>query len=71
MTPSVSLCPACRKAVPRSEELRPASFPFCNDRCRLVDLGKWLDGEYVLPEPIGPDDEEAIQRVLAARLGEG
>jgi len=37
----------------------------------LVDLGRWLDGEYVLPEPISPDDDEAIQKVLAARLGEG
>jgi hypothetical protein len=24
----------------------PADFPFCTDRCRLVDLGKWLDGEH-------------------------
>jgi len=57
--------------VPTEPTLRPKAFPFCNDRCRLVDLGRWLDGEYVLPAPIGPDDEEAIQEVLAARLGEG
>jgi endogenous inhibitor of DNA gyrase (YacG/DUF329 family) len=45
-------------------------FPFCNERCRLVDLSKWLNGEHVLPSPIDPEDEEAIQEVLAARLGE-
>jgi len=70
MKAAVSVCPACRKVVPTDPELRPETFPFCNDRCRWVDLSKWLNGEYVLPAPIGPDDEEAIQEVLAARLEE-
>ena len=25
------------------------AFPFCSERCRLLDLGKWLDGEYRVP----------------------
>ncbi len=42
-------CPICRKPVaPR--EGNPA-FPFCSDRCRLVDLGKWLGEEYRIPGP--------------------
>jgi len=28
-------------------------FPFCSRRCRLVDLGKWIDGEYRISEPAG------------------
>ena len=24
----------------------PRHFPFCSQRCKAVDLGKWLDGEY-------------------------
>lgn len=40
-------CPICEKAVPPREENR--AFPFCSDRCRLVDLGKWLGGEYRIP----------------------
>ncbi len=67
---SVSICPACRKAVPTEQKLRPATFPFCNERCKLIDLGKWLTGEYVLPEPISHDDDAAIQEVLTARTGE-
>lgn len=31
--------------VEKSEPL-PVSFPFCSDRCRLIDLGKWFDDEY-------------------------
>lgn len=23
-------------------------FPFCSERCKLLDLGKWLDGGYVV-----------------------
>ncbi len=40
-------CPICGKPVaPR--DANPA-FPFCSDRCKLVDLGKWLGEEYRVP----------------------
>ena len=33
------------------------AFPFCSDRCRLLDLGKWLGEEYRIPGPrLGDDD---------------
>ena len=25
------------------------AFPFCSERCRLLDLGNWLDERYVVP----------------------
>lgn len=67
----VLLCPSCRKVVPREPALRPTTFPFCSDRCRMADLGRWFAQEYVVPRPLGPDDAEAIEEVLAARQGEG
>jgi hypothetical protein len=30
-------------------------FPFCSDRCKLIDLGRWLSGRYQLP--VADDDE--------------
>jgi endogenous inhibitor of DNA gyrase (YacG/DUF329 family) len=32
---------------------------FCSQRCKLIDLGKWFGGEYVISEPLpaGPPDE--------------
>ena len=24
----------------------PTHFPFCSQRCKTIDLGKWLNGEY-------------------------
>jgi uncharacterized protein len=40
-------CPTCKKAA------TPAGnkyFPFCCERCQLVDLGRWLDEEYRIPD---------------------
>ena len=49
-------CPICRKpAPPRAGN--PA-FPFCSDRCKLIDLGKWLGEEYRVPGPRAGDGAE-------------
>ena len=48
-------CPICKKPVlPRAEN---RAFPFCSDRCRLVDLAKWLGEEYRIPGPRPGDGE--------------
>ena len=47
-------CPICKKAVKNSD----ADFPFCSDRCRSIDLGKWATGAYVIPAPLTGNDEE-------------
>ena len=39
-------CPTCKGTVPAEPEARTRDFPFCSERCRLVDLGRWLSGEY-------------------------
>lgn len=45
-------CPTCKGRVPADPEARTRDFPFCCERCRLVDLGRWLSGEYrVVGEP--------------------
>jgi endogenous inhibitor of DNA gyrase (YacG/DUF329 family) len=35
-------------------------FPFCSDRCRIIDLGKWASGGHVVPSP-ATDHGEAIE----------
>lgn len=40
-------CPVCQKPV-QTQENNPF-LPFCCERCKLVDLGKWLDEKYVIP----------------------
>jgi len=46
-------CPICKKTVKSTD----ADFPFCSDRCRLIDLGKWASGGYVIASPITDSDE--------------
>ena len=41
-------CPMCKKPVLVGAE----DFPFCSERCRLLDLGKWASGEYVIDSPV-------------------
>jgi len=51
-------CPTCKK--PADDVYKP----FCSKRCADLDLGKWLDGAYViagsspLDHSIGSDDDE-------------
>lgn len=52
-------CPICRKPVPIAVAERPSTFPFCGERCRLIDLGRWADGAYVVPgRPVVGDGAE-------------
>lgn len=52
-------CLICQKPVDQKTR------PFCSDRCRLVDLNRWLNGSYAIPVLDGagvdgiPDEDEA------------
>ena len=37
-------CPTCKAVVTASDP----EFPFCSERCRTIDLGKWASGAYVI-----------------------
>jgi endogenous inhibitor of DNA gyrase (YacG/DUF329 family) len=43
-------CPICKKSVEESEPNRSGWFPFCSQRCKLIDLGRWLDGKYQIAD---------------------
>jgi endogenous inhibitor of DNA gyrase (YacG/DUF329 family) len=46
-------CPICGK--PATE----TSKPFCSERCRDVDLNRWLSGSYAIPGRATDEDEDA------------
>lgn len=49
-------CPICEREFERGES--PA-VPFCSDRCRLIDLGRWLGEGYAMPgKPAGGSEQE-------------
>jgi endogenous inhibitor of DNA gyrase (YacG/DUF329 family) len=58
MTTKTLPCPICKKPVPVDSE----NVPFCSDRCRLIDLGKWASGDYKISSPIlDPDLLEDLE----------
>lgn len=58
-------CPTCGTVVTVQDE----EFPFCSERCRTIDLGKWASGAYRISSPVvDPDVLEGIDRL---KRGEG
>ena len=47
-------CPICKKELPVDAASTLKTFPFCNDRCRNVDLFRWAEGKYAIVEPLDP-----------------
>jgi endogenous inhibitor of DNA gyrase (YacG/DUF329 family) len=41
------ICPNCAKKFAVTEEIRPFR-PFCCKRCKMADLGQWLQEKYVV-----------------------
>lgn len=64
-------CPVCDKPV--SLETTP-TVPFCSERCRLIDLGRWLDESQAIPLPArrgaGLGDDEPDEGDRAAVVPE-
>lgn len=62
-------CPTCKRlfVVPSDgASNQRKSFPFCSERCKLIDLGAWLDAEYRIPT--APDDD--FDETLIEDLGD-
>lgn len=51
-------CPICKKNVFKPSKDKNQSgkaavfFPFCSERCKMVDLYAWLESEYIISTPV-------------------
>jgi hypothetical protein len=54
-------CPTCEKEFDPSQS---SAKPFCSERCRTIDLGRWLDESYSLP--VVPEADERPEADPAA-----
>ena len=76
-------CPICKRPIhdgaERDDGAKGAAgtergkdaFPFCSTRCKLVDLGAWLDGTYrIAGEPIAEPDDEVLARLTSRDGGD-
>lgn len=50
-------CPTCKKHFKVAAE-KAKYFPFCSERCKLIDLGEWLESRYKITTPAAEDKSE-------------
>ena len=51
-------CPSCGAELPpgAADPISTPSFPFCSDRCKMIDLGHWFAEDYKISRPVDPSD---------------
>ncbi len=52
-------CPYCRKqfSIRETDAKQKGYLPFCGRKCKLLDLGSWLDGSYRVAEDMDGDGD--------------
>lgn len=61
-------CPTCGTLVLATDP----NVPFCSDRCRVIDLGKWASGAYVISSPVhDPELLDELEGLQARQRSEG
>jgi len=64
-------CPTCGKITQAARREDATYRPFCSHRCRMIDLGKWLNEEYRVSEPLDVDRASPPDTDLPAPAEEG
>ena len=49
-------CPICKQTT---DQTNP-TYPFCSKRCKTIDLGKWIKGDYVISRSIQNSDLDEV-----------
>ena len=52
---SSSHCRICKGHVDHNG----AHYPFCSEKCKQVDLGRWATGQYAVSRPATEEDMQA------------
>jgi endogenous inhibitor of DNA gyrase (YacG/DUF329 family) len=55
LTMIAARCPICDRAIEGQGPHDCPEWPFCSPRCRLIDLGRWLGGDYRFPDAPAQD----------------
>jgi len=54
--PPIVTCPQCGKE--HLWDTNNRFRPFCSERCKLIDLGKWANEEYRVAKPADKDEQD-------------
>lgn len=61
-------CPICGTEFDPGQS---SAKPFCSDRCRSIDLRRWLDETYSLPMIPDPEADELPETDAPGRIANG
>lgn len=54
-------CPTCKNVTEVARRDDAAYRPFCCDRCKMIDLGRWFNEEYRVSDPLtGAADDDSV-----------
>jgi uncharacterized protein len=53
-------CPECKRRFAYRSVAGHAPFPFCSERCKTIDLGRWFRDEYAVVEDISRGHDLAL-----------
>jgi len=57
-------CPICKREVVEPDVASARGFfPFCSDRCKLIDLGRWLGGKYQIASDTDDESDDEFEPV--------
>ncbi len=73
MTNSIQFRPRCPTCDMLAEPgISDKYLPFCSERCRLIDLGRWLNEEHQLPcEATDEEQDESAASNSSPKLPPG
>jgi len=54
------VCPICGKKFAYISAADCPDFPFCSQRCKLIDLDNWLEGRYRIGESLEEKTDEEL-----------
>lgn len=61
-------CPICKKAFAFERLTDQPFFPFCSERCKLVDLGRWIDGTYKISRELNEEELEMVEEMIEQQV---
>jgi len=59
-------CPLCKREFEKSSS---NALPFCSERCRTIDMGRWLGESYHVPVTPDPEADELPESNAAEENG--
>ena len=54
-------CPICGRVMEGQSLTEWPRFPFCSDRCKTIDLGRWLGETYRIPAEEPEEDRSSAE----------